>query len=238
MAIRDLGALGRLEQFSWFARQPAEQRRALLQGGHVRSLADGAWAHGEGDEETGLLAVLDGSLRTFARAPGGRSALIGVLPPGAIIGQSALFGGGPRLVTAISAGESLVFVLSDRALRAVAVDHPGLWRDLSQLIYRQLQTMVQSVAELTALPPRVLLASRLLVLSRQGAAVPIGQGELAEMLGISRKTVNGWLSSLATQGLIRQGYGRIEVLDRAGLERIVDREEPGVWLAERLSPVA
>jgi hypothetical protein len=238
MAIRDLAALKRLEGLGWFARQPAAQRQALLQAGQIRALADGIWAHGEGDEETGLLAVLEGSLRTFARAPGGRSALIGLLPPGSIIGQSAVFGGGPRLVTAISTGHSLVFVLSDRALRAVAIDHPGLWQDLSQLIYRQLEVMVRTLAERTALSPRALLASRLLMLSRASPDIAVGQAELAEMIGISRKTLNVRLAELADRGLVRPGYGRIRVLDRPGLRRIVVAEDADADLAPGLPPVA
>ncbi len=238
MSIRDPAALRRLEGLGWFARQPHAQRQALLQAGQIRALADGIWAHGEGDEETGLLAVLEGSLRTFARAPGGRTALIGLLPPGSIIGQSAVFGGGPRLVTAISAGESLVFVLSDRALRAVAIDHPALWQDLSQLIYRQLEVMVRTLAERTALSPRALLANRLLMLSRAGPDIDVGQAELAEMIGVSRKTLNVRLAELAGRGLVRPGYGRITVLDRPGLQRIAVAGDAEADLAPGLPPVA
>jgi CRP-like cAMP-binding protein len=238
MQMHHPAGLKRLEDLGWFARQPAAQRQALLEAGQIRTLVDGGWAHGEGDEETGLLAVLDGSLRTFARAPGGRSALIGLLPPGSIIGQSAVFGGGPRLVTAVSAGESLVFILSDRALRAVAVDHPGLWQDLSRLIYRQLEVMVRTLAERTALTPRALLASRLLMLSRGGAEIAASQAELAEMIGISRKTLNARLTELAARGLVRPGYGRLAVLNRPGLQRIVAAADPETDPWTGLPPVA
>jgi hypothetical protein len=52
-----------------------------------------------------------------------------------IADKSRLFGGGPRLVTAIGALHSLVFSVPDRALREAAADHPSLWPQLSVLVY-------------------------------------------------------------------------------------------------------
>lgn len=208
-----------IERWGWLAGQPPEQQRALLDAAQLRRIGDGQWAHGEGDEQTGVLAVLEGRLRLYAQAPGGREALVGVAGPGAAIGQSALFGGGPRLVTAISAGPSLILTFSDRALLRVAERHPGLWRDLSQLIYRQLQFAIQAAAERGALPLRAQLASRLLMLSRDGAVVAANQSDLAELLGVSRKAVNGWLGELSRAGAVKLGYGRIEIISAPALER-------------------
>jgi CRP/FNR family cyclic AMP-dependent transcriptional regulator len=209
--------LARLADNEWFRGQPPEQAQALLRAGQVRRLAAGEWAYGEGDEETGLLAVIEGGLRLYAQAPGGREALVGAMQPGAVMGQSALFGGGPRLVSAICASDSLLFSLSDRALRRVAAEHPAVWRDLSSLIYRQLQLAIQVLAERAALSPRGQLAARLLLMSREEPVIHIGQGEMAEMIGVSRKTLNGWLAGFARAGIVRTGYGRIEVLDRRRL---------------------
>ena len=43
----------------------------------------------------------------------------------------------------------------------------------------------------------------------------------AEMVGVTRKAVNGWLGELERRRLVALGYGRIEVRDRAGLERML-----------------
>ena len=168
--------------------------------------------------------MLEGRLRLLAQAPGDREALIGVLGPGAAIGQSPVFGGGPRLVTAVSAGRSLVLTLSDAALRRVARDWPGVWQVVSQLIYRQLQYSVQVAAERVALPPRGQLASRLLMLALGSETVAANQSDLAELLGFSRKAVNGWLGELEAAGAVRLGYGRIEIVSRRVLERVMAEE--------------
>lgn len=52
-----------------------------------------------------------------------------------------------------------------------------------------------------------------------GDTFDLTQGFLAEMLGERRAMVNAAASGLAQRGLIRYSRGRIEVLDRAGLEQ-------------------
>ena len=69
--------------------------------------------------------------------------------------------------------------------------------------------------------PRERMISRLLLMSGEGRAVPLSQATLAEMVGVTRKAVNGWLGELERRGLVALGYGRIEVRDRAGLERML-----------------
>lgn len=214
--------LARVAAIAWFARQPAPLREALLGEGRLLRRRPGEWAHGEGDEETGVLAVVEGVLKIYGQAPGGREALIALLPAGTVIGQSAAFGGGPRIVTAIAAGPATTFTLSDSALRRVAAAHPGLWEALGTLVYGQLRINAMAVAEFVALRPRERLVSRLLQLAGQfGGPIEIAQTDLAEMIGVTRKAVNGWLGELEARGLVERGYGRIAVRDARALERML-----------------
>ena len=52
-----------------------------------------------------------------------------------------------------------------------------------------------------------------------GDSFELTQGFLAEMLGERRAMVNAAASGLAQRGLIRYSRGRIEIVDRAGLEQ-------------------
>lgn len=212
-----------IDRLGWLAELPEGLREALLSAARLRRLANGEWAHGEGDEAAGVLLVLEGRLRVFAQAPGDREALISVMGPGAAIGQSAVFGGGPRLVTPVSAGRSLVLTLSDAVLRRVAADCPEVWRMVAQLTYQQLGYLVMVAAERAA-PPRARLSLRLLVLALDQEEVAANQSDLAEMLGFSRKAVNGWLGELEAMGAVRLGYGRIEIVSRRILERVMAEE--------------
>lgn len=211
----------RIAAIPWFTALAPDLRADLIARGRLLRRAAGEWLWGEGDEDTGLVAVLDGAMHLYSQAPGGREVLFGMLPAGTVMGQSAVLGGGPRLVTAIAAADSQLFLLSDRALRETAAIHPMLWRSLSTLVYGQLRAALQGWAEAVGMAPRERMISRLLLMSADGRAVPLSQAALAEMVGVTRKAVNGWLRELEGRGLVALGYGRIEVRDRSGLERML-----------------
>jgi CRP-like cAMP-binding protein len=215
----------RLAHLPWFAALEPAARGELIARGRWRRTAAGEWLHGEGDEETGLVAVLRGALHLHAKAPGGRDVLFGVLPEGGIMGQSVVFGGGPRLVTAIGAVDSHLFLLSDRVLRQAAERHPTLWPSLSALVYGQLRTTLRSLAEFVALKPRERMIARLLTLSGFMESIPLSQTALAEIVGASRNAVHGWLGELERCGVLARGYGVVRILDRPALRRLL-AEEP------------
>lgn len=211
----------RIASIPWFAALPPAIRVDLIARGRLQRRGAGEWLYGEGDEDTGLVAVLEGGLNLYSQAPGGREVLFGTLPAGALMGQSAGLGGGPRLVTVIAAADSLIAMFSDRALREVAAKHPTLWRSISALAYGQLRAALQGWAEAVGLRPRERMIARLVTLSAENRVLPLSQSTLAEMVGVTRKAVNGWLRELEEGGLVALGYGRIEVRDRAGLERML-----------------
>lgn len=51
------------------------------------------------------------------------------------------------------------------------------------------------------------------------SVIHLTQESLAEMLGVQRTTVTGVTAELQARGLIRTHRGRVEIIDRAGLER-------------------
>jgi len=220
-------ALKVLRRVRWLMAHNSALPDAFLAAGRLVNVRPGAWAHGEGDLETGLIFVIEGALQLFTRARGDREVLIGHVEEGGTIGQTMRFGGGPRLVTAICVKPSLLLVVSDAALTRLSSQWPDIWRVVTTLAYSQMRTVIRANAELVALPPRPRLAARLLALaaSKSGRApVPlaIGQEALAELIGVTRKTVSGILLDFAAQGLVRLGYRNIELLDLRGLAQIAD----------------
>lgn len=206
---------------AWFAHLPPPLRAALLRAGRVVRLDAGQWVYGEGDEETGVVLVLDGSLRIEASVGAERDVLVNLAPAGAAFGQSRRGGGGPRIVTARAAGRATVMLVADSALERIAAEQPLLWRAVSELVYGQLDAMVHLAAQLLALGPRGRIAARLLAFGGEGGAA-LGQADLAEMCGLSRKSVNAHLAALERRGAIARGYGRIAILDVGALRMLVE----------------
>lgn len=216
----------RLAAMPWFARLKPDVRGHLVANGRVIRRAAGDWLYGEGDEDTGVVAVLSGGLHMHAAGPDAGEVLLGFLPEGTVIGQSIVFGGGPRLVTMICAAPSELFVLSDRVLRDAAMAYPALWPALSALIYEQLRASMRGMVEFIGMSPRDRLISRLFAYSAVNARIPIGQSALAEMIGASRNAVNGWLGELEAQRLVARGYRFIDITDRKRLQQLVRMAEP------------
>jgi CRP-like cAMP-binding protein len=196
----------------------------MLAHGRVVRLSPGQWAQAEGDDEAGVLVVLSGSLELYCKAPGDREVRIGQVGPGVALGQTVRFGGGPRLLTAICREPAALLQVSDRALSRIAQDAPRIWEAVAALLYLQLRNLLQMVAELAALPPRARLAARLGLLAAGAGEGPlsVSQEALGEMVGLSRKTVNGHLASFEHEGLIRRRYGGVEVVDPRGLRRVAE----------------
>jgi len=215
-------AAAALRASSWLGEGGHDLVELVLAHGRVVGLSAGQWIQAEGDDETGILILLSGGLQVFCKAPGDREVLIGHVPPGAALGQTTRFGGGPRLVTAIAYEDSRILQVSDRALSRIAAEAPRVWEAVSALLYLQLRNLLELVAELAALPPRERLARRLDVMTRTAPDRPLRmtQEALGEMVGLTRKTANAHLAAFEREGLIRRAYGSLMVTDPAGLRRV------------------
>lgn len=218
-------ALALLQTARWLNAYSPGLAEALVAEGALSRLRVGQWAQAEGDEETGLMVVIEGAVDLFCQAPGDREVRISHAGAGAALGQAMRFGGGPRLVTAVCAEPSLLLRVSDAGLERIARQAPDIWRAVASLVYLQLRNALQMAAEIAALPPRQRLASRLLMLVRgrtAPAVLNVSQQALAEMIGLTRKTVNGHLAALQREGVVRLDYGRLWVEDVRRLQAIAD----------------
>jgi len=207
----------------WLQGHGREMVEAFLTHGRIVHLPTGAWAQSEGDEQTGITLVVEGAVQMMCAAPGGREVLFGQAGPGVALGQTLRFGGGPRLVTLICVEPSVLLVVPDHALTRIAAERPEVWQAVAALVYLQLRGALMIAAEAVALPPRQRLAARLDMMARTGGpSLRMNQQALAEMMGLSRKTVNGYLLAFQRSGLLTLGYGQIEVRDTAALRRIAE----------------
>lgn len=117
------------------------------------------------------------------------------------------------------AGAALAIKTSD--LEAAKIGSPRFADLFSRYADVLLAQMMQSVA-CNALHRTDERCARWLLASQDRAGEPIvhlTQQALAEMLGVQRTTVTAVTGGLQARGLIRTRRGRVEILDRPGLER-------------------
>jgi CRP-like cAMP-binding protein len=206
-----------LQRDPWFARQPARLRQALLERCRMSRIDTGQWIYGTGDALNGLYGVLEGTVHLLVTPPDGEPRLLDIVPAGQLFGQVAHFGGGPRLVTAIAGEAAQLLHVPDFALAEIARSEPALWRNFTGLLYRQLAGALQLATLLIHLSPPKRVAARLSLLTLVSDTISVTQAQLAELCGLSRKTVNAHLGRLARENIIALSYHGITVIDRRRL---------------------
>ena len=98
---------------------------------------------------------------------------------------------------------------------------PRHLRHFARLLAERFALLWRYVAEATGLSPEEWLRTRLLGLvqvrrlnddSSEAATITMSQTELANMVGLSRQTLNLLLARLQSRGVIEVGYRKIRVL--------------------------
>lgn len=216
-----------LQNSDWLQAYPEKLSQQLVAEARMVKLGVGEWAQAEGDDRSGLFIVIDGSLHSYCAAPGDRAVMIGVIGAGTVLGHATRYSGGPRLVTAVCVEPCLLLEVSENALDRIASEFPEVWRAIAGFTYSHTRRALRMAAEVISLRPRQRIAARLLAAAENeragdGLILRISQELLGEMMGLTRKTVNYHLSQFEQAGLIRLGYGQIELSNSEGLRAIAN----------------
>ena len=196
------------------------QRRALQEGEQLFRRGD--------DPSDGIYVALTGSIRLSGTSPEGREAVFTFFQPGNLFAEVGPLDGEGRSHDATAHVVTTLLNVSRSRLEALIAEHPGLCRSLLKLEAARLR-LIMALAESYAthsLEKR--FAGRLLALglvygtrSSDGLDIQLRlpQETLARLAGVSRQRVNQLLKGWENQGLIRQGYGHITLVDVAKFER-------------------
>ncbi|MDL2182733.1 Crp/Fnr family transcriptional regulator [Pseudomonas sp. ChxA] len=210
----------RLAGGHWFSHLPEPFQHSLLAHARLRQLAAGQTLFKRGDPPCGLYAVLDGALRISAVNEHGKEALLSLVESPFWLGEICLFDGLPRTHDACAVGPCTLLQVPQQALLNILNEHPQYWRDLALLMSQKLRLSFINIEQLSLMPASVRLAHRLLMIVEgygeaeySKSVLQLPQEDLAAMLSLSRQTTNALLKDLQAQGIVRLGYGEIEILD-------------------------
>jgi CRP/FNR family cyclic AMP-dependent transcriptional regulator len=175
----------------------------------------------EGEQPPGLFFVRRGRVRLSRTAADGREQVLAMVGPGENFNAVPLFDGRPNPTTARAMSPVHCLLLPRDALLALLRKHPDLALAALGEMAGQLRDLVVLVEDLAFRSVRERLARQLLREAGEGTAELTHQ-ELAERTGTVREIAGRALRQLAQEGLVRLERGRVIVLDREGLARIVD----------------
>ena len=198
------------------ALEPALQER-LRTASPARRYADRQFLQHRGDRADGFWLIEEGTVRVGRYLPDGEFRAVALLGPGDSYGELALFAATPRVVDALSRGESRVRFIEGGLFLRLLADYPASSRALLGALSHQLQDTLTLLAGLRRGTNPGRLAGLLANMARDGQQVRVTQQELAELLGVTRATANAALRELEERGLIGRGYGSLIVRDAEAL---------------------
>ncbi|MCO7520782.1 MULTISPECIES: Crp/Fnr family transcriptional regulator [unclassified Pseudomonas] len=211
----------------WFRQLPVTVQDSLLALGRPRALVAGQCLFQRGDAPCGLYAVLEGAMRVGAVSSAGKEALLTLVEAAQWFGEISLFDGQPRTHDAFAEGPTRLLWLPQAALLDWLAREPQHWRELALLMSHKLRWVFVALEQQSLLAAGPRLAHRLLQMAegygeRDVAQwrLQVSQEQLALMLSLSRQTINQILRSLEQSGVVRLGYGEVEIVDAPRLRAL------------------
>jgi CRP/FNR family transcriptional regulator len=199
-----------------------ELRAELQARSMMREFADGQIIQQRGDEPDGFWLIVEGTVVAGQFLSGGDFRAVAVLGPGDSYGELAMFSQRPRVVDAVSRGDSRLRYIPASAFLECLARYPASGRALLGALAVQVQDLINLVVDLRRGNATARLALLLVNMAQavaEDASLPVTQQELAELLGVTRPTANGALRELEALGLVERGYGRLRVRDRQALAK-------------------
>ena len=171
--------------------------------------------------------ISQGTVRISIASEDGREKDIALLQTGECFGEMALLDGSNRSATAIEPSQT--FGLFRQDFMDFLEEHPQVVAETTSLLTRRLRSVNQMIGDMAFLDVPTRLAKQLVELAgtyagdeRQPGAVevPIGQDELARLVGASRETISRALNSYRRLGILTTSHRRVTITNLQALERM------------------
>ncbi|MFJ1520161.1 Crp/Fnr family transcriptional regulator [Acinetobacter sp. ABJ_C1_1] len=219
--ILDLIYINRLRENTWFSLLPEAFQNFILEHGKQRTFEKNNYVFRAQDVFDGIYTVLEGSISLGYVDVNGNEALSAIAEPIMWFGEISLIDHEPRSHDAIALKKSIVLHIPAKPLNELLKDNPYYWYYFARLTSQKLryvfleQIAIQTRSISQRLAQRLLFilegyGNHLIVQERQ---IHISQDQLANMLTVSRQTINHELNLLEKQNIIKIAFRKIEILD-------------------------
>jgi len=215
-----------LDGTSWVCGLTASQIDRVYHDVTARAYPNGATVLAAGTPSQQWVGVVGGMLKLETVNVDGRRTTFASVPAGAWLGEGAVLKGEPRPYNIVAIGDSVVATMPRTTfLWLLAESHPfALW--MIQQLNTRLGYYVALVQSFRLNDTTKQVAFCLAELFNQNLyptarkQVVISQEEIGRLSGVSRTIANRALRELHDRGVICIGYGTIEVLDLAVLDKL------------------
>jgi CRP/FNR family transcriptional regulator len=216
-----------LETIPLFEGLPQEQLTDLAAISLEQALSQGQSVFMEGDEGIGFYVVVSGRVKVFKLSGEGKEQILHIFGPGEPFGEVPVFEGRHFPASAETLAETRLLFFPRNAFVALIKRNPSLALNMLAVLSRRLRRFTALIDDLSLKEVPGRLAVYLLYLSSQNREssdlnLTITKGQLASLLGTIPETLSRILRKMSAQGLIEAAGPRIKILDRRGLESLVE----------------
>ena len=171
-----------------------------------------------------------GSVRIYVPSPQGNDLVLAVLGAGDFFGDLSLLDGRPRSASAAATSDTTLLALERIDFIALITSRPEAAMAVLEAVSRRLRETDEMAADLAFLDVPGRLAKKLLDLAASNGVqkssgvlidLAVTQEELANMIGVTRESVNRNLSDFKKMGLVTNQGRKIIVKDAARLRQRV-----------------
>jgi len=202
-------------QLDWVAQQA--HRRIFHAGSNVLTIEQPGEA---------VYVILHGTVKIHVEQ-GGRDVILSILGAGDVLGEMSLIDSVGRSASAVTLEDSLMLWMDRHTFTHILDNYPPVARNLVQILSARVRLSDQMIQSLATLDVNGRVARQLLAFAeRYGREVNSGmqirlvltQGDIADLVGASRKRVNQAMVLFKEQGLVTtDADGRVIIHDKPGL---------------------
>lgn len=183
----------------------------------------------EGDPPDWLYIVKEGTVKMVKHSPSGREMIISIMTSGDVIGEVAVFDGGPYPATAQGMGRGVILKLAKKDFVSLLRRYPSISLEIIGDLGRKLRAAVNVARELRGERVEGRIAMVLLKLARKvGTAVeggvmltiPLTRQDIADMVGSTIETTIRVISRFKKDGIVKDIKGKM-LIDVKRLANIV-----------------
>lgn len=213
-----MNLLKKIPLFSSFSEEDLQDLSRLIR---RKSLSKGEALFRRGDEGTALYVVSQGRIKVSLSRRLDKVALA-ILGQGEFVGEMALLDGQTRSADVVALEASQLYVLNRKDFLSFLINNANAVRAILFSLSMRLRKTNDLLGEMCFLNISARLAKKLVELAEAQAAdeknpseytLKISQQELAELLGVSRESINKELKSLRAGKILSTSRNSIRIID-------------------------
>ncbi|WP_166823746.1 Crp/Fnr family transcriptional regulator [Thalassoroseus pseudoceratinae] len=226
-----------LKNCDLFRRLTQEQIEQVELRSRAREFQRGEVVYLPSDSSDSIVLLTSGRVKIYHLTADGKEAVIGLIDPGELFGELAVFGNGPREEFAETMEKSTAVLIPSELVHQLMQDHPTVTLGVTKLMGLQRRRVERRLKSLLFRSNRERVIYLLLELAEKYGqpsadgvrlTIRLSHQELANIIGTTRESVTMLLGELQTEGLVKIERRRIILRDLQRLASSIGADTPKI----------